>query len=373
MKCSYFQSALCTSCTLLDKSYEATLQQKSEDLLRLFPHDVDKLQKIEGVVSAEESRNKAKLAVFMENGEMRFGFYDSLGTPKELERCPLHDQRLNQLLPVLKNFFHSCRMIPYDLQSKTGELKYIIASCSEEDILLRFVLRSKESLDRLKKELPELQKLIPALGVVTVNIQPAHSAILEGDEEIILSEQKYIWHKFDEFQLALGARSFFQVTPQIARKLYGTLADLIKKDRPASLLDLYCGVGAFSFYASRYCPEVKGIEISKEAIECAQMSSEKMNKAISFEALDVEAYLKRCEESFEAILVNPPRRGLNQQIIDGLKAMAPKYIYYSSCNAKTLQRDYHALQDKYFIRDMNLFDMFPYTEHYETLITLERK
>ena len=111
-----------------------------------------------------------------------------------------------------------------------------------------------------------------AIKVITANIQPIHQAIIEGDEEIVLTKESVIIHSFDEFKLALGARSFFQVTPQIAKSLYNAVANAIATDLPASLIDLYCGVGAFSFYASRHCSDVTGVEISKEAIACANYS-----------------------------------------------------------------------------------------------------
>jgi len=373
MKCSYFQSALCRSCTLLDKSYEQTLAQKKAHLESLFPTEASLISSVNGVTDPAGSRNKAKLAVFNRNDEIVFGYYDQAGHPIELENCPLHDSRLNTLLPELKLFLQTAQVPAYDLQTKKGEIKYVLLSNSEKDILCRFVLRSKESLDRLRKLVPDFQAKNPSIKVVTANIQPLHAAILEGDEEIILSEEKVIWHKFDEFNLALGARSFFQVTPEMARKLYGTLSEKITIDKPASLMDLYCGVGAFSFYSSRACSKISGVEISSEAIACAKMSNEKNSKSISFHALDVEKYLLSTSDQYEAVLVNPPRRGLNSSIVKSLLKMNPRLIYYSSCNAVTMQRDFEELKSNYKIVDLKIFDMFPFTDHYETLMCLVRK
>lgn len=374
MKCSYFESAHCHSCTLLDKSYEITLSGKRAHLETLFPEHVHSIKPTVGVISAEGSRSKAKLAAFSSEGEMRFGFYDHLGNAKDLEACPLHDDRINKILPTLKEFLIQCKVESYDLSSKKGELKFILLSISNSgDLLVRFVLRSKESLDRLRMNTEALQLKASAVKVVTANIQPLHAAILEGDEEIILSTQKVIWHEFDEFQLALGARSFFQVTPDIAKKLYGALSEKLNTDRPESLIDLYCGVGAFSFYSSRACKSITAVEISKEAIDCAKLSNEKNGKNISFHALDVEEFLEKTTEKFEAVLVNPPRRGLNSKIISSIKKMNPKFVYYSSCNAETMKRDFLELNDQYEIVDMTIFDMFPFTEHYETLMCLVRK
>jgi 23S rRNA (uracil747-C5)-methyltransferase len=373
MKCSFFESFHCRSCELLDQSYESTIEKKLDELKKLFPQKTYQLKTPVTLKQVEHSRSKAKLAVFSENDEITFGFFSKEGTPKALEHCPLHVEGINELLPVLKTFLVEQKIIPYDLKTKRGELKYVLITKSENDYLVRFVLRSKESLDRLRIGVPRLQSLNPAIKVVTANIQPVHQAIIEGDEEIILTKDDVIIHSFSEFKLALGARSFFQVTPEIARTLYHTLSEEIKRDHPASLIDLYCGVGAFSFYASRYCQDVSGVEISKEAIACAEMSNKLNDKKINFQAMDVEEYLNKFPKKYEAVLVNPPRRGLNSSIIENIKKIAPLFIYYSSCNAVTMERDFKEFEGEYEIQSLQLFDMFPYTNHYETLMCLKRK
>ncbi|MGZ3787410.1 MAG: methyltransferase [Bacteriovorax sp.] len=374
MKCDFFQNAHCLSCELLDKSYAETLLLKEAHLKNLFPDEIPKFKSsVTLEAGATGSRSKAKFAVFSHNNEITFGFYNKEGIPKELETCPLHAQGINELLPHLKDILKRYQIIPYDLKTKTGELKYLLVSKSENEFLLRFVLRSKESLDRLKKAVKEFRALSFNIKVVTANIQPVHQAILEGDEEILLTDDSVIIHQFDEFKLALGARSFFQVTPEIALKLYGTLADEVSRDRPVSLIDLYCGVGAFSFYASRWCEDISGVEISKEAIDCALMSAEINQRPIDFRAMDVEEFLKKSPKKFEAVLINPPRRGLNKAIIKSILEIDPLYIYYSSCNAVSLRRDHEDLKERYDIKSLRLFDMFPYTAHYETLMCLKRK
>ena len=280
-------------------------------------------------------------------------------------------------MPPLKIILKKYQIIPYDLKSKTGELKYLLLSKSGEndsvEFLLRFILRSKECLDRLKKAVSEIQAISPTIKVITANIQPIHKAILEGDEELILTSDSAIIHQFDEFKLALGARSFFQVTPQIAKSLYNAVADSVSVNTPKSLIDLYCGVGAFSFYASRHCSDITGVEISKEAISCAKNSATQNGSQINFVAMDVEEYLSKSVQKFEAVLVNPPRRGLNSSIIKLIQDISPEYIYYSSCNAVTMARDFSELEENYQIQSLQIFDMFPYTSHYETLMCLIRK
>ena len=378
MDCQWFKTYHCRSCELLDFSYAETLKIKEAKLISLFPEVFDKLRPTVGLdAKVSGSRNKAKFAVHMAGEEIQFGFYDNSLNFKTLEECPLHMPGLNEILPVLKIKLKEFKINPYSVVDKKGELKYVILSKNEShtEILIRFVLRSKESLDRLKKMAKILQEEWPIIKVLTANFQPEHKAILEGDEEIVLSEKSHILNTFGSVHLTLGPRSFFQVTPEIAGKLYQVAGDFVRDLKVTSFLDLFCGVGAFSFFAAINCPKVFGVEISKEAIECARASIflNNIKKEIRFEALDVENYLHTKIEIYDAILVNPPRRGLNQSIIKNIIAMSPRVIFYSSCNAETLARDFEMLKISYDILHVQIFDMFPFTEHFETLMILNRK
>lgn len=378
MDCRWFKTSHCRSCELLDRSYVETILLKEKKLAELFNGQELFLKETIGLDDhVENSRNKAKFAMFGDSTDIQFGFYDSQLNFKKLEECPLHMEGLNEILPVLKNKLLEYKIFPYSLTEKKGELKYVILSKSQShsELLIRFVLRSKESLDRLKKLTSILISEFPSIKVVTANIQPEHKAVMEGDEEIVLSTEDKILHKFDDVYLTLGPRSFFQVTPLIAEKLYRSAGRAVEEHNVKSFLDLFCGVGAFSYFAAKTCPDVLGVELSKEAILCAESSVglNTVSGQISFKALDVEAFLKTQVKNFEAILVNPPRRGLNKSIIKDIMGQRPKLIIYSSCNAQTLARDFSDLCHDYKIVSTQVFDMFPYTEHFETLMIMLRR
>ena len=377
MDCHWFNISHCRSCELIDKSYASTLLLKEEKLIALFSGIDLNLQKTIGVNIATGSRNKAKLAVFGNEQTIEFGFYNSSMKFHILEECPMHMPELNTLLTVLKSKLLKYKIVPYSLKEKKGELKYVILSQSEsnKDVLLRFVVRSKESLDRLQKLAQELITDNLSVKVVTVNFQPEHKAIMEGVEEIVLTDKKYIIHQFGSIQLTLGPRSFFQVTPEIAGQLYKSVGEAVRKHNIKTFLDLYCGVGAFSYFAAQSCPDVLGVEISEEAINCANASKElnTIKDKIEFKSLDVDKFLKTEQKSFEAILVNPPRRGLSPDIMANILKQMPKILIYSSCNAETLLRDFSSFSKNYEILDSRIFDMFPFTEHFETLMLFSRK
>lgn len=377
MHCEWYQKSYCTSCSWLNLSYEETLSRKEKLLCELIPETQKGLRPTFGVPEVKQSRSKAKLAVFAEGEKIRFGFTSQDGVFKGLEECPLHREDLNLILPLISDKLSEYKIIPYDLKTKKGEIKFLILSQSHShgDLLLRFTLRSKESLDRLKKMAIELQKINPKISTVTANIQPLHQAVLEGDEEIVLTENKTINHKFGDVTLKLGPRSFFQVTPDVAHALYSTVGERVKENKIQSFLDLYCGVGAFSFFAAKTATKVLGVELSKEAIHCAQEAKSENNISgrIEFQSLDVEEFLKNKTDSYQSILVNPPRRGLNSSIIESIIHYNPEYFFYSSCNVHTLARDHEQISKHFQIESAQIFDMFPFTEHFETLIFYRRK
>lgn len=377
MLCENFKQKHCLSCNLLDLSYPETILLKEKKLLSLFPEfDGEFKSSIACEKGATGSRNKAKLAVVKIKGEIEFGFYSHDKVFKKLENCPVHAPLLNEILVEIKPLLKEFNIVPYDIYEKKGELKYILSTYSEstQEILIRFVLRSKESFERMKKLSQKLQEKNSHVRVVTVNIQPEHKAILEGDEEIILTEKTSISHKFNNVILLQGARSFFQTNSYMAQKLYENLQNELKSRKVNSLLDLYCGVGAFSFFASKYVEQIVGIEISKEAIDFANQAK-KINKlnSVEFHASDVKDFLKaHPETSFEAIIVNPPRRGLDLEITNQLLKLNPQTIFYSSCNALTMQRDIENLKSSYKLVSLQLFDMFAFVDHFETFAVLEK-
>ncbi len=377
MHCHHYVNQHCLSCDLLTLGYAASVKHKEETLAALFPDFLGQSKPSVVADVQEGSRNKAKLAVALVGDEIQFGFYDSAQVFKKLEDCPLHADALNQLLLDLKGLLREFKIKPYELTTQTGELKFVMMTFSESchAILLRFVLRSVHDLPRLRKLTTVLLEKQPMVKVVTANIQSKHQAILEGDEEIVLTAGDAITHQFGEVTLLQGPRSFFQTNSAVAFRLYQIFQAELKNLAVKSLLDLYCGVGAFSFFANQYCEKVVGVEISDAAINYANQARA-INHAenIEFIAMDAEAYLKNLQPAhFDAILVNPPRRGLNPTIIDDILRLAPQIIIYSSCNAQTLARDYAQLAPHYTLTSLQLFDMFPLTSHFETLAIMRLK
>jgi 23S rRNA (uracil747-C5)-methyltransferase len=238
-------------------------------------------------------------------------------------------------------------------------------------LMLRFVLRSTEPLGRIRKHLPTLLSDLPQLKVVTANLLPEHKAVLEGEEEIALGGADTLAMRLGHLVLHLRPASFFQTNTEIAMGLYAQAGEWIDEVDARSVWDLYCGVGGFALHVAAPGRRVHGIEVSGPAVESARLSAAQAGFAdVTFAVGDATALC--AGEAPDAIIVNPPRRGLGDRLCATLEASGVQTIIYSSCNAVTLAQDIEAMP-AYVPQRIRLFDMFPQTDHYEVMVLLTRR
>jgi 23S rRNA (uracil747-C5)-methyltransferase len=375
MHCALYTAGTCRSCQWLEKPYPQQLEEKQHHLQSLLA-DRDVVQWLEPVTGEESAfRNKAKMVVSGSVERPLLGMLHRDGTPVDLCDCPLYPASFAPIFAVLKDFIPRAGLTPYNVARKRGELKYLLLTEStfSGGLMLRFVLRSESKLAQLRAALPWLQEQLPQLKVISANIQPVHMAIMEGEHEIPLTEQQALEERFNQVPLYIRPQSFFQTNPQVASQLYATARDWVRAQGIASMWDLFCGVGGFGLHCAQPQTRLTGIEISAEAIACAKQSAQTLGlQQVDFQALDSTRFATAEGEVPELVLVNPPRRGIGNELCDYLNRMAPGYILYSSCNALSMAKDLAMLPD-YRVERVQLFDMFPHTAHYEVLTLLVRK
>ena len=374
--CSYFNEGMCRSCDLIALDYSDQITLK-ENKLRETLQDF-KLPNLLPTVRSKNTdfRNKAKFIVTGTTDDPRIGLADVIDLDKgvDLSGCSLHLQNITDILPAIKRFIKKANLTPYQIKSQKGELKGIILFHSEgtKQTYLRFVLRSKESIDRIKKFHQELLIEHKHLTCISVNIQPISHAILEGEEEIFITEKTSISHRLGNIEFDLSPRAFVQTNQEVATKLYETAALWIKEASLTRMLELYCGQGAFSFFAAPFVTESLGVEINPEAVAVANQTAKKYKFSnLVFKSSDASKMEKELLTfDPDLILVNPPRRGLGETVHLLMQERSQRLIY-SSCHAETLCEDLKTLCEIYEIKRVQLFDMFPNTHHYETLVELQ--
>ncbi|UYP72208.1 23S rRNA (uracil(747)-C(5))-methyltransferase RlmC [Pantoea dispersa] len=374
MHCALYQAGRCRSCQWLEKPYPQQLSDKQTQLTQLLD-GMPVADWRPPITSAQQGfRNKAKMVVSGSVEKPLFGMVARDGEPVDLCACPLYPASFVAVFDVLKPFIARAGLTPYNVARKRGELKFLLLTESTQGgMMLRFVLRSHSKLAQLRAALPWLQQQLPQLQVISANIQPVHMAILEGEEEIALTPEQALPERFNDVPLYIRPQSFFQTNPQVAAALYATARDWVAELPVHSMWDLFCGVGGFGLHCATPQMQLTGIEISAEAIACAQQSAQQLGlEQVSFAALDSTQFATGHTSVPQLVLVNPPRRGIGAELCAWLSRMAPDYILYSSCNPASMAQDIARLAD-YDISRVQLFDMFPHTAHFEVLTLLRRK
>jgi 23S rRNA (uracil747-C5)-methyltransferase len=374
--CSYYNQGICRSCDLITTDYSAQIRKKEAILLSALKSEgIPEL--LPTVLSPQKNfRNRAKLVVTGTLEKPVIGLWgeEDLDSGRELTECDLHVKKINAILPLIKEFITLAQLRPYEISSRKGELKGIIlfhSECSGETYL-RFILRSKESIDRIKKHHALLLSEINHLRCISVNIQPIPHALLEGEEEIFITEDHFINNKIGTINFFLDPKAFVQTNQFIAEKLYSYAAQWIKEAGTKNFMELFCGQGAFSFFAAPFINKGMGIEINSDAVAIARDTATRLHLThLKFKTADAGRVLdEMIDFSPDLLLVNPPRRGI-AETADLILKTKPSRIIYSSCHSESLAVDIKKLRSSYELKRVQIFDMFPHTSHFETLVELK--
>ena len=426
MLCQLHDASLCRSCPNLDLPLAQQLQLKQSAVQATLAGQVEAAAWLEPFASAPSHfRNKAKLAVSGTTHAPVLGLVDRFDNGTDLTSCPLHVNEIKAALAPLTRAITRMGLQPYSIVKRRGELKHVLITASANgQLMVRFVLRSTAQLPAIRKGAPRLQSELPGLRVLSVNIQPRPAAILEGEREIILSQDStldmplylpelggdgvVVNNKKSVLPLVLPPQSFFQTNSDVAAGLYaqarawardyaggqaGALAGepgagesgvgkpgaggahLDATQSSQSIWDLYCGVGGFALALAQPGAQVLGVEVSAPAIDGARAAAAQLgltSPQVRFEAgdasvLDASGQVYGHDKP-DLLVVNPPRRGIGE-LAASIEGSGIKRVLYSSCNPASLAKDLEVM-GSYQVRRARLFDMFPYTNHAEVLVEL---
>lgn len=414
--CQLHDASLCRSCPNLDLPLAQQLQLKQSAVQATLAGQVETAAWLEPFASAPSHfRNKAKLAVSGTTHAPVLGLVDRFDNGTDLTSCPLHVNEIKAALAPLTRAITRMGLQPYSIVKRRGELKHVLITASANgQLMVRFVLRSTAQLPAIRKGAPRLQSELPGLRVLSVNIQPRPAAILEGEREIILSQDStldmplylpelggdgvVVNNKKSVLPLVLPPQSFFQTNSDVAAGLYaqarawardyaGGQAGALTGEPGAgrahsdatqssqSIWDLYCGVGGFALALAQPGAQVLGVEVSAPAIDGARAAAARLgltSPQVRFEAgdasvLDASGQVYGHDKP-DLLVVNPPRRGIGE-LAASIEGSGIKRVLYSSCNPASLAKDLEVMSS-YRVRRARLFDMFPYTNHAEVLVEL---
>jgi len=380
----------CKSCAYREIRYEEELKIKENTVRSAFLKeglaDINVLPTVPSP-KLNEYRNKAQYPISKsKDGEYVIGFYaPKTHTVCEAANCPISPLVFSDILELLRGFFKKHNISVYDEASGTGLLRHVYLRRGEVsgEILVTLVINGDRipCSDELVKLITE--KLDTVAGIL-ININRDNTNVILGDEYKTLFGRDYIIDTLATAKLKITAPSFYQVNHGTATLIYEEarrLADLKKTD---TLLDLYCGAGSIGLSMAKDAGELIGIEIVDSAVECARYNAKLCGIENAYfytgDAGNAESLLANAERQMgnkitpDVIILDPPRAGCDERLVEYVSSLSPKRIVYISCNPNTLARDVKRFREfDYNTSAVNPFDMFPMTGHVESVVCLSRK
>ncbi len=375
----------CGGCQLQALSYEEQLlwkQQKvKNNLIRIGGFDDPEVLPVIGMEEPIRYRNKAQFPIGQDKeGRPVAGFY--AGRTHSIIPCldcQLGHEGNEKILTILLDWMKEYQIRPYDETTGKGLIRHCLIrrGYSTGEWMVCLVINGEK--------LPKAQKLVDRLkeieGMTSITCCPntRRDNVIMGDSIDLLWGTPWITDTIGTIKYQISPLSFYQVNPQQTEKLYSKALEYAQLEGNETVWDLYCGIGTISLFLAQKARKVYGVEIVPQAIEDAKVNAELngMEHAEFFvgKAEEVLPRLYETEKVYaDVIVVDPPRKGCDESLLDTMVQMAPKRIVYVSCDSATLARDLKILCSRgYQLEHVQPVDQFPHTVHVETVCLLSRK
>ncbi|MBR2997528.1 MAG: 23S rRNA (uracil(1939)-C(5))-methyltransferase RlmD [Bacilli bacterium] len=338
--CPFYEK--CGGCNLMHMNYESQINFKKDKVKSIFKKisniDID----IKDIIYDKEYNYRNKVTLKVKNDKI--GLYrEKTNDIINVDKCLLLDNKINDELIKLELFIH---------RYKNNNISEIMIRVINDKIMLSLDTINKEVRDSFINNFDHVESIY------------INNKLVYGNE--------FLKENINDLEFNISPKSFFQVNKNIMTKMYNKAISYIKG---GTTLDLYSGTGTLSMLASISSKEVIGIEVVKDAVKDANNNIELNNiKNVSFICDKVENKIEDLKnKKIDNIIMDPPRSGSDKKSLNSIIEIEPKQIIYISCNPVTLARDYNTLREKYNIKEITLFDMFPNTYHVECVLVLSRK
>ncbi|MEL6384065.1 MAG: 23S rRNA (uracil(1939)-C(5))-methyltransferase RlmD [Cyanobacteria bacterium J06626_18] len=375
----------CGGCQWQPVAYTAQLAAKEQQV-------IDALRRIGGfsditvdpILKADNPlgyRNKATYPLGLSaEGAVKAGYFRK-GTHQiiNLNQCPVQDNRLDPLLAEVKQDIQQRGWSVYDEETRQGALRHLALRIGRRtgQILLTLVSTTWE-LPGLEEQCGLWKERYPDLAGICVNLNSKSGNAIWGKETRYVLGQPYLEERFANLAFHIYPTTFFQVHTEQAERLLKVILDELRLQGTETVVDAYCGIGTLTLPVAQRAAYTVGLEVQPEAIEMARENA-KLNgiRKVKFQTGTVAKLLPQVTESLrgqtpDIVLLDPPRKGCDSQVLEALIALHPRAIAYMSCNPATLARDLKQLcgQGGYRLGRVQPADFFPQTAHVECVTFL---
>lgn len=373
----------CGGCQIQELDYNKQLELKTNEVKQVISR-IGKLENVEihetiGMQSPCRYRNKAQFPIQNINGSTAIGFYrkkshDVIPT----DMCVIQHDINDKIIKIIKTYIQAYNVSIYNEMTHTGVLRHLVTKVgfTTNEVMVVLVANGTK-LPHLNELASVLQENIPGFKTLVLNINKDKTNVILGKENKVIYGNGKINDYIGDLVFEISPLSFFQVNPVQTEVLYNKALEYAELKENDTVFDIYCGIGSISLFLAQKATKVYGIEIVEDAIKDAKINA-KLNNLNN-----VEFYVGKAEEvvpkmysegkTANVVVVDPPRKGCDEKVLDTIVSMKPDRVVYVSCNPSTLARDLAYLDERgYKCVEIQPVDMFPHTMHVETVAKLRR-
>ena len=325
-------------------------------------------------------RNKAQVPVKMVRGQLQTGFYKrGSHTLVPIEDFYIQDPQIDKAIVVVRDLLRKHHVTPYDERTGKGVIRTVMVRRGyySHEVMAVLVTNTKR-LPMAQQIVAGIVAGVPEVKSIVQNINDKKTNRLLGDRDQTLWGADEIHDQLLGIDFAISPLSFYQVNPQQTERLYQTAIDNAGLDGSQTVIDAYCGIGTISLAVAKHAKQVYGVEIVPAAIEDAKHNAKRNG------IRNAEFVVGKAEEQFtkwqaaglepDVVIVDPPRKGLAESLIEATGKMTPRKVIYVSCNPATLVRDIQRFGERgyHVVKPIQPVDQFPQTTHVESVTVLER-
>lgn len=372
----------CGGCQLQHLSYEGQLLAKEKQVREVLTR-IGKLEDVKvhptlGMQDPWRYRNKSQVPIGEHEGGLIGGFYQQRTHQIiDMKACLIQQEKNDEVIQKVKEICSRHGVRAYDEGRHKGDLRHIMARYGlvTGEVMIVLVTRTKD-LTNKNKIIEEITAEISGVKSIVHNINSKKTNVIMGDETRVLWGEEVIYDYIGAIKFAISARSFYQVNPDQTKVLYEKALEYANLTGEEDVIDAYCGIGTISLFLAQKAKKVFGVEIVPEAIEDAKRNADLNDiRNTDFAVGKAEEVIPKWYEegnSADVLVVDPPRKGCDEALLQTIIDMKPKKVVYVSCNPGTLARDLRVLEDGgYKTVEVQPVDMFPQTVHCEAVAWLE--
>ena len=324
-------------------------------------------------------RNKVQYPVAVgKDGRLYLGFFSEYShRAVSSDGCLTEAACFSPVKTAITDLINRFGYSAYNEKNGTGLLRHVFLRCNYKgEVHVCFVINGTV-LPRQSDFVSALLAQRNEIRGISLNINTANTNVILGEKSILLYGEEKLIDIMLGREFAISPQSFWQINRDTAEALYAKGKELLALDSGDVLLDLYCGIGSIGLSIADKSTRLFGVEVVHEAVEDAVYNAKRNGFSdASFICGDARIGFSECREKFgsiDAVIVDPPRKGISAEVIGHIVDSAVSKVLYISCNPATLARDVKTLSEMGYVADIAYpFDMFPRTGHVETVLLLKK-